>query len=119
MLYDKKWDAKIETDEIKTVLTRAREILAEESRWTKGCWSRTADGKEGMPGGMNFSMAASYCISGAIYAAAGCEIGHGFAIEFLKTIKKSSGFPGSWNDHPTRTHADVLALLDKAIAARD
>jgi hypothetical protein len=115
MLYDPKWTTKTKPTSAKDVLVAARHILENPDHWTKGCFARTAGGGEV---DAEDAVAKSFCVHGAIIAAAG-----GFDVPFrnealnlLRTAASpSSGFPGGWNDAPSRTHADVLAAFDRAI----
>ena len=104
--------------ETKAILVRARELLSDPKSWTQDVMARSV---RGTPVVTHSKRARSFCVEGAIERAG------------LKTTRKvrerarrivyekiaSSTFVNItlWNDAPQRTHAEVLALLDKAIAA--
>lgn len=101
-------------------LTKVRELLASPERWTQGFFARDSAGTI-----CNFAdaNAACWCLSGALarvlpedtdeheerYDAAG---------EYLQAAlperSRTAGYI-AWQDKPQRTHAEVLALVDRAI----
>ncbi len=86
-----------------TILTLAREKISDTANWRKG--SR----RSGQPN--------QYCSEEAIEAVTG-ETGpdRDSAIQVLSQIVGDK-YPYCWNDDPSRTHAEVLAAFDRAIAA--
>jgi hypothetical protein len=102
------------------VLKGARELLADEERWTTKEYSRTAAGV-----GCNDPLseyARRWCLAGAIAKASGRQPGdHEPAIRALAQIVREPGVTqplgaiAIFNDDAT--HAEVLAVLDRAIAA--
>ena len=97
------------------VLTGARALLADERRWCKGSFAR---GWLELPVSARSVFARRYCAWGAIMRA-GREFGLPVedarnALEW-QTIRPVA----NWNDDPWRTHADVIAAFDGAIAALD
>ena len=99
---------------IKTILRKARTLIAAPENWTTCASHRKVGGVE------------SYCASGAITAATAVLPSN------LASVKRRNledrvaartyltdaiGQPGltSWNDHPKRTHAEVLEAFDSAI----
>ena len=111
----------------KEVLEKARELLALGSKWAKDCPLDPA-GRRPAPSSM--------CLLGAIDRAA-LGVARGNRAQALSLRRRVAsrvlGATGStrippagylvrdeligWNDHPRRTHAEVLDLLDRAIAA--
>ncbi|MFM7009063.1 MAG: hypothetical protein ACKO0Z_06970 [Betaproteobacteria bacterium] len=102
----------------KDVLTAARDLLADRDHWIKGTRFRPADPDKDKPD--------AFCLLGAISHAAysfGVEDDND-EIEYellpLTTDIVRAVIDGgimTFNDHPGTTHADVLAVLDKAIEA--
>jgi hypothetical protein len=97
------------------VLVRARALLADERRWCGGSFAR---GRLEIPVPVGSVFARRYCAWGAIMRA-GREFGLPVedarnALEW-QTIRPVA----NWNDDPWRTHADVIAAFDGAIAAID
>jgi hypothetical protein len=97
------------------VLVRARALLADERRWCGGSFAR---GQLEIPVPVGSVFARRYCAWGAIMRA-GREFGLPVedarnALEW-QTIRPVA----NWNDDPWRTHADVIAAFDGAIAALD
>lgn len=96
----------------KDILIATRELLSDESRWTKNSGGRTA---EGAACSASNADAVAFCLAGAacrVSPEAGLD-----AISMAVMKHRSALSITSWNDHPFRTHADVLAFLDEAIEA--
>jgi hypothetical protein len=96
------------------VLARARALLADEQRWCRGSFARSWI----IPVRPRSAFARRFCALGAIMRA-GRELGIPVedarnALEW-QTIRPVP----NWNDDPRRTHADVIAAFDGAIAALD
>ena len=95
------------------VLTRARDLIADERRWCKRSMAR---GWLDIPVPAQSGFARRFCAIGAIQRAAR-ELGWpmndaGGALEW------QAGRPvPDWNDDPCRTHAEVVAAFDVAIVA--
>lgn len=79
-----------------SVLVAAREMLANPENWIRGR-SRSADGK--------------HCMVDALWKASG-------ASEAMATLAEAigGGSISAWNDAEGRTHAEVMAAFDRAIA---
>jgi hypothetical protein len=98
----------VETDEMLRVLIEARQWLAADpKRWAKCAYASGA-----------------MCAGNAVNDAArrlgftlGSYYGDGWDA-LLKFVPAPFPTVGDYNDHPDTTHADVLALFDRAIAAR-
>jgi len=102
-------------DTATAVLTRAREIISDERRWCKGTLAR---GWFDVPVPVQSRFARRFCAMGAIERA-GRELGFPTenacsALEWqtIRTIPY-------WNDARRRTHAEIVAALDAAIATLD
>ncbi len=97
-----------------STLVAARELLSVPERWTKGANARTASGQH-----VCFSdqTPVCFCLDGALQhvaRAAEATIAAGFLNAALSASAAGYSFV-SWQDAPERTHAEVLALLDKSI----
>jgi hypothetical protein len=111
------------------ILIRARELIADPANWIQGHYS---DGEIADP------ETKCFCIIGAVDRAViekrGFELFRDIsdsavidhiesdpdtsaAIKVLQEQLPKTGMVSDFNDSPETTHADVLALLDKAIAA--
>jgi hypothetical protein len=84
------------------VLRAARELIATPDTWIQNAHSRVVAGRP------------CYCLFGAVDAVQPLLVSDAPAWKALKLIEPR---PVHFNDSPTTTHADVLALLDAAIAA--
>lgn len=97
----------------KETLIKARALI--KKGWTQKYYAKDKDGNHleipfdgGEPEG-----ATCYCTLGAIFAAAGWGYrGQDCKILIRKII---DGSITEWNDHPSRTKAEVLSLFDRAI----
>ena len=95
------------------VLSRARDLIADEQRWCKRSLAR---GWLDVPVPVQSAFARRFCPIGAIQRAAR-ELGLPFndaggALEW-QTIRPIP----DWNDDPCRTHAEVVAAFEAAIVA--
>jgi hypothetical protein len=103
-----------------TVLRRARKLIADPSTWIKGSFTRKRKGVQ------------CYCALGALASAAGVKILNGKTLSDEKVLPEAyyeahgvlnaaaklpetGWFFAIFNDSPKTTHADVLAVFDKAI----
>lgn len=100
------------------ILRKARELLSKPESWTQRAFARDAEG--------NFAhvysdRAACYCLLAALRRANPDPEKEGFLAARVRLQGLIDGryhqFANvvEYNDAPERTHADVLALLDKAI----
>jgi hypothetical protein len=90
------------------ILKGARELLSDESKWRRDIYIEEKG-----------NVACGYCIMGATtIAAAGRMPLSNRADELLRDALplQYQGSIADFNDDPKTTHADVLALLDRAIA---
>ena len=111
-----------------SVLTQVRELLTPEGCWTQDAFGRDATGEK-CPA--RSESCACWCLVGAIQAVCPSPSTRGAVYERLATVlgvavdysDSSSGDTHNdgqiieWQDAPARTHAEVLAALDKAIEA--
>jgi hypothetical protein len=91
------------------ILKGARELLSDPARWTQGHAARTAAGRKTS---YQDPDAVCYCPWGALRLVGGLG---------ADLVVLSLGFEGTseffaWNDAPERTHTEVLARFDKAVA---
>lgn len=95
------------------VLLGMRDLLDSPERWTRGVFGRDEQGH--MVGALN-DRARAWCLVGAA-----CKVDpHGECVNEARDIlgELAGGELTAWNDRPERTHAEVIDLLDRAIAAR-
>ena len=89
---------------------KAYELLAKPEAWTQNAYARNAKGKK-----VDFDSreAVAWCCSGAIRLVTGEKSGPFPASN--KSINRAAEAIGctviNWNDHPGRTHSEVVALL--------
>lgn len=102
MLYDPKWEKQTDSP-VKTALIAARKLLENSEAWGgpphatgNNCVYTTISGCEGRK---TDAAQKAFCAANNISYARGCV-----------SI-------WNWNDKPERTHAEVLAAFDRAIAA--
>ena len=99
MLYDPKWETKNDTP-LATILRRARQLIEDPHRWSPNGWGHCDKQMCGLH-------AACFAQSGQHYGDVSGKLND--------VLRKAAGeFFGSYND--THTHAEVLAVFDKAIA---
>lgn len=89
-------------------LVRARERIGVPERWTQKVGARDCNGKWVRSGGPD---AVCWCLTGACYADGNYQAASD-AMQLLRTL--IGGSVANFND--THTHAEVIALLDRAIA---
>lgn len=114
---------------ISEVLCGARELLSDQDRWTRGAFARDSIDNPIAP---VKSGAVRWCLVGACVRVTHAENGllesrlildNTFSIvsglipeEFTEDRDDDDACKiGSWNDHPDRTHEEVIEVLDKAI----
>lgn len=102
----------VETDTILRVLIRGRELVANPADWLQGPASRT------LPDGRK--QRCSHCALRNAATELGIHDKDVFYIEHYRNLSASSpiGSAIDFNDDPNTTHADMLAMWDRAIAAR-
>ena len=88
---------------------KAYKLIATPDKWTQNEMARDAKGESCDP---NHPDAVAFCLSGA------CQVAYPNRSERIKIREKIGIAIGGeratrWNDHPDRTHAEVVALLRK------
>lgn len=99
------------------ILVKARELIADPKRWTQGVYARDADG---CFVSATSPSSASWCSVGAVLCAAVSPetlSEGGKAIAFLDSLATNKYGILGFND--THTHAEVLEVFSKAIAAAE
>ena len=98
------------------LLRAARALIANPDRWTTGCAARDAHGRSVMPEQLE---AVRFDGIGALFRLTPDEPDlRDRAVWALDTVAGSRGWT-AWQDAPGRTHAEILAAMDRAIAASD
>jgi hypothetical protein len=98
------------------ILTSARAILTEPTSWTQGVYARDENGESIEP---YEDEATCFCLWGALKAAASrfpTSVHWGAQLAVYNSIE--IGDIPSFNDAAGTTHADVLNVLDAAIARK-
>ena len=95
-------------------LVAARERIATPEHWTKNAFAKATDGTVV---GTHDSLAASFCMLGALYVVA--DITSHAQRYLLAEVRRTSPFVSisGFNDSDGTTHADALATYDAAIGA--
>lgn len=96
----------------KEILIAARAKIEAPERWTQGAYAKDVDGQQADPCGKR---AICWCIYGAVMATTDGDYHKEHSATVL--IGEIVNNIARWNDAPTRTHAEVLAAFDRAIAA--
>lgn len=96
---------------VKEVLIAARKRIEKEENWCKGSAATDANGVIAP-----YEVATRFCLFGAVEAAGGTPIRDG-VWESLKEACLPWYGPIGYNDATETTHADVLTVMDKAIAS--
>ena len=97
------------------ILRSARALIDAPEKWTKWTEARDAAGL-GVP---------CYDKNAVCFCAVGAVVRHPtngktfFALRLLREALPTGGYIDEYNDHPETTHADILALFDRAIAAEE
>ena len=96
------------------ILTATRVLIAEPARWTKGAYARNRNGDEiehDRPG------AVCWCLVGALKKAGHFTWDLEIPADVTACLRKVGVRSQTiWNDAKRRTHAQVVAMLDRAIA---
>ena len=95
-----------------TLIRSTRELIADPYRWTVNCVARDVHGQSVMPEAVRFSG------FDALAHLAPDDDTRNRAAEVLKAVVGPEGW-NRWEDAPGRTHAEILAPLDRAIAAAE
>lgn len=101
-------------------LTKARAVI--ERGWCQGCFARDA---QGQPIESTDPLAETFCIRGAMRAVAPNDYdvrarAHRHLEDVIIALTDGDcDSIASYNDDPDRTHAEILAVFDAAIALAD
>lgn len=96
------------------ILHAARTLLARPEAWTQGKFARDSHGR---PVYYTDERATCWCTSGAMGKVNDTEsVAQRVSLTAFSFLYKATGFEciPDWNDSPSRTHAEVLAALEKA-----
>lgn len=97
------------------VLRTARAKIEKPENWTQGAWARDADQHDMMP---QMAGACSFCAMGAVQFITGESEAFYVSMQALKrSLETAHVSVLAFND--THTHAEVLALFDRAIEAEE
>jgi hypothetical protein len=99
-------------EEALQILDKMSELLAVPERWTQRADARDKSGSIITPLAQT---ATCFCLSGAL--ARFSKMGEPAERIIKRALEKECGtyfWATSWNDAPERTHADVIAALDRA-----
>ena len=90
---------------------KVRDLLTDETKWTKGAFARD---KEGKVIGSGSPLACCWCLSGAAFHCVGDDSDES-AYAILARIRERVGHASvaAWNDDPKRTFAEVRALVEE------
>ena len=106
------------TNEV-TVLKKARRLLSDPKRWAKNAYRR--DGTEVLLDDAGFRQAAlplrsdtCFCALGAVMRYAGPEV-FDIVEAYLMAAVPPKHDVCTYNDTPSRTHGEVMAMFDKAV----
>lgn len=102
------------------VLKAMRALISDPARWTQDAWARDASGRPVMefdPTAVSFCMAGAWqhIIWAAFPARAEAPLRRDLVTSVAGTLRALTHMPtGEYND--THSHAEVLAVVDRAIA---
>lgn len=100
------------------ILEKARELISDESRWTQGEYARDNRGHDV---DFNDSSACKFCALGAVLAAAGAEDDCDSVTAHADHLLAEAVGGRFINDvacfNDSHSHAEILAVFDRAIAA--
>ena len=91
---------------------KVRDLLTDETRWTKGVSARNALGQGGVC--YDDPSATSWCLAGAIHKCYGIDGWDPIAKRVYALIQPlPKGGMGEWNDDPARSFSEVRALVEE------
>lgn len=102
------------TKSLSDQLKAAKALIDTPEKWTKGAFARDRDGDDVYE--TDGDTAVCWCAVGAINKAFGCHAGLTVVQALYAALPADFQLVASFNDHPDTTHADVMALFDRAIA---
>ncbi len=92
---------------------KIHQLLETPDKWTQGAFARLPDGKAVKS---NHPNAVCWCLIGAIckcYDGIGAKTAISDAILAAAAGAVAGEMLSTWNDHPSRTHAEVLELVKR------
>lgn len=95
----------------KEILIAARAKIEREENWTRGAYARDWAGGVRLP---QSEAAVCFCALGAVRSVQ-CHYEEGDRAIFALRHEISGTPVSDFNDNPATTHADILALFDRAI----
>ena len=100
-----------------SVLRSAKELISTPERWTRGEMARDEAGR---CVSHSDDAAVSWCIEGAIWRSVKHEESRFNALQALsRELPVELRWPHVFNDYDDTTHADVMELFDRTIAAEE
>ena len=96
-------------------LKAVKELIGTPERWTKGAAARNSRGDSTVPLAAD---ACCWCVVGAVSIVDGCDV-RAFDAVGTHLPPFALGSIHIYNDLPTTTHSDIMALLDRAIEAEE
>jgi len=96
------------------ILKKARELISDPDRWTKGEMARTMFGASVSA---NDSKATCWCVMGAIHHETKDDPFLAGSVYQMVRAQLQGRSVSEFNDDPNTTHEAVMTLLDKAIAS--
>ncbi len=102
------------TTKYKSPLRKARALISDPSKWTQGASARDING---IPVGSGDDDAVCWCASGAHIK----TVGYGHILRSDSALQDAAQLLGAagfvfFNDHPGRTHDQVMWMFDLAVA---
>lgn len=89
---------------------KVKELLSDESKWTKGAYARNALGRQAL---VEDSEAVCWCFEGAIMKCYGDILSQVIEDKILAKISLQNHSIITWNDDSERTFAEVKALVEE------
>lgn len=105
---------------LRQLLERSRELIADPKHWTQGVGARDASGN---PIASDAPECVCWCAAGAIYKASSDALDDGYASHYGETklwvdqMAWKRGFANIESLNDNTDHATVLAVFDEAIAS--
>lgn len=106
------------TKKISEVLKEAKQLISKPENWTTGVYARDAEGIKVDTGN---ARATCFCSLGAVFfVAKQSKLSFPQRADIIQHIKEANGLTSPVHEYnDTHTHAEVMALWDKAIAAAE
>mgnify|MGYP000343617243 CR=1 FL=1 len=96
------------------ILIAAKAKIDTPEKWAQGCEARDANGD---PCGTKTPVAVRRCTIGAVNAVTSTCADANAALRAISAVANTHLRIMAWNDHPDRTHAEIMAAFDRAIEA--